>query len=321
MDSASRESCFNQHESTIPTADRQNTVASRSELDDHAKSVLKDNNGNKDVFKLPFHRMSHKRISRRLRALTHKPIFEGKEKPSRTFRTTCAFLRSRAKISKSHNSVDEMGSSANALSLTENEAKSTESFANLMEAGMEVGVEYESNLEHTHNLAHLHLDQVQNQVQERSQDSKVEIAQDLSQCYQKFLICEDNKNSISQNSFSDHTVTPLLANSLGMNEGATVTALLIECSRVLQYSYVCQEWMVKEKQMHFNLDLLDLQDKLAKQINHLTKMIEIIGRLEAQIGRDSSLSTKAIKEKAVALSRLWDNLPELTSKPPKNVYM
>ena len=104
-----------------------------------------------------------------------------------------------------------------------------------------------------------------------------------------------------------------------MNEGATDTAFLIECSRVLQYSYVCQESMDKEKRMHFNL--LDHQDKLAKQMYHLTKIREIIGSLEARIGRDSSLSTKAINEKAVALSSFLDNLPEITSKPPKKVFM
>jgi hypothetical protein len=104
-----------------------------------------------------------------------------------------------------------------------------------------------------------------------------------------------------------------LANSLGLNEGATDTdtAFLIECIRVLQYSYVCQEWREKEKRMRFNRDLLDRQDKLSKQINRLTKMREIIGRLEARID---------IEVKARAVSRFLDKLlPELTSKPAKNV--
>ena len=215
MDSAIREWYFDQHESTLLTAVRQNTDPSRS--------------------------ASQKRISSLLQALTHKPIFKGKEKPSWICRKTSAFLRFMAEI------------------------------------------------------------------------SSFEKAQDLSQCHQKFLICEDIKNSISKNSFSDHTLTPVLANSLGLNEGATDTAFLIECIRVLKYSYVCQEWMEKEKRMHFNLVLLDRQDKIAKQINHLTKMREIIRCLEERID---------LEVKTGAVSRFLDKLrPELTSEPAKNECM
>jgi len=60
MDSAIRESCFVQRESTLLTAVRQNTDPSRS--------------------------ASQKRSSSLLRALTHKPMFKGKEKPRRCWR-------------------------------------------------------------------------------------------------------------------------------------------------------------------------------------------------------------------------------------------